>query len=43
MKKEAKVIIVKPDISKEESEENFKKVLEILEKIAQEVNGEQRS
>lgn len=34
----AKVIIVEPDISEEENEENLKRVIEVLESIAQEIS-----
>ncbi|APC81107.1 hypothetical protein H04402_02635 [Clostridium botulinum H04402 065] len=33
----AKVTIVEPNISKEENEENLKRVIEVLESIAQEI------
>ncbi|ACA46312.1 hypothetical protein CFSAN001628_006729 [Clostridium botulinum CFSAN001628] len=32
-----KVIIVEPDITPEENEENLKRVIEVLESIAQEI------
>lgn len=34
----AKVIIVEPDITEEENEENLKQVIAVLERIAQEIN-----
>ncbi|KZL94326.1 hypothetical protein CLMAG_13790 [Clostridium magnum DSM 2767] len=34
----AKVIIVEPNISEDENQQNWKKVQEVLENIAQEIN-----
>lgn len=34
-----KITIVEPDITPEENEENLKRVIEILESIAQEISG----